>query len=148
MNQQELFRNVSEAGLSGGFAIGARLPRIKGQLKGFNIITLEAIKNEPPTKFLNRIIAALGEKPLRNLEARMRRLAELVKTTTGDKRKFILIVNSAESLHQSIIQTLKKFHELDHNDNIYPGIVLLGDVDKIKESVKKNRSVALRLQFF
>ena len=148
MNQEELFRNVSEAGLSGGFAIGARLPRIKGKLKGFNIVTLEAIKNESPTNFLNRIIEIHGEKPLRNVEARMRRLAELIKTTTGDKRKFILIINSAESLHRSIIQTLKKFHELDHNDNIYPGIVLLGDVEKIKAFVKKNKGIALRSYVF
>jgi hypothetical protein len=149
-NQEELFREVGEAGLSGGFAVGDRLPRLKGDLKRFNIMTLEAVEKESPTKFLVRIIEALGEKPIKNLEMRYRRLEQLIKTATGIDRMFILVINNAHLLHVSVMHMLKKFHEMDNLDNppFYPGIVFLGDVDQTINLIRKNKGVAARTTIF
>lgn len=148
MKQEDIFSNVGNAGLGGGFAIGSGLPRVKGNLKGFNIMTLEAIKSETSIKFINRIIEAIGEKPLRNLEARDRQLKELLIEKTGNKRKFVLIINDAHLLTASIIHTLKNFHEIGSNKNFYPGIVFLGNIDKINTLVKKDNGVSRRSFLF
>ncbi len=148
MKQEDIFREVGNAGLSGGFAIGRCLPRLKGNLNGFNIMSLKAIKSETSIKFINRIIEALDEKPLRNLESRDRQLEELLIEKTGNKRKFVLIINDAHLLTASIIHTLKKFHEIGSNKNFYPGIVFLGNVDKINTLVKKDKGVSRRSFLF
>lgn len=148
MKQEEILRCAAEGGLSGGFVIGKKLPQLKGNLKGFYIKTLNAIEKEVPSNFIIRIIETFDEKPLRNNEARSRRLKELIITSIGVDKKFILIVEDAHLLAPSTLYRLKSFHEIGSDINVYPGIVLLGDTKKIVPAVIKEKGIALRALIF
>lgn len=69
-------------------------------------------------------------------------------TQTGHERKFILVIEKAHLLHKTVWHILKRFHEIGSLNDFYPGIVLLGDVDQIKNVVIKIKEILLRAVMF
>lgn len=148
MNQEMIFRHVGYAGLSGGFAIGAKLPRVKGNLKKFNVLTIEAMPKETPYTFLIRILKALGGNRVRGQEACIRMIRQLLFSQTGDKQKFILVIEKAYLLQKSVLRMLKIFHEIGSQEDFFPGIVLLGDVDILNSIIAKDKGILMRAVMF
>lgn len=144
MTQEPIFRFIGSAGIGGGFIAGNKLPKEKGSLKDFKIVRLPAIKDEDYARFEQRLIKKLGETPKRGGEIRARQLKALIEKFTGKGKMFIIIINKAHLLHHKTLRCFKGIHELDTNEGIHPGFVLLGDIDKINDLLKKEESIRLR----
>lgn len=144
MTQEQIFRYVGTAGTSGGFAVGKALPKEKGNLKGFKIVRMPAIEGEDYAKFERRLIEKLGEMPKRGAEIRVKQLRVLIEKYADKGKIFIIIISKAHLLSQKTLHCMKGLHEIGTMENIYPGIVFLGDVVKINDMLKKEKSIQLR----
>lgn len=144
MNQETIFRFIGSAGLGGGFAVGNKLPKEKGNLKDFKVVRIDAIKNEVIGEFSDRLIIKLGETPKRGNEIKARQLKSLIESFTVKGKKFIAIINKAHLLHQRTLLNLKGIHEWGEGEGTCPGFVLLGNLENINELLKKEDSIRLR----
>lgn len=142
--QEEIFRELSHSGLGGGFVAGNKLPKERGSLKEFKIIRIDAIEDENIDKLSGRLIEKLGEKPKRIIRSREEQLKALIKESYKKGKRFITIIRKAHLLHPRVLCSLKILHEFDIRKSIFPGFVLLGDIEKIKKLLAEEKGVEMR----
>lgn len=141
MTKEEIFRSVR-----GAFAIGFALPHEDGNLADFEIVHLEAQKNDDVSKLASRIIEAFGCSPEREHSRRARQLSQLISSYVERGLDFVVVISSAHLLNPRTISNLKNIQEFSSLMflNSHPGFVLLGYPEKLEKSVEKNLGVAMR----
>jgi type II secretory pathway predicted ATPase ExeA len=106
------------------------------------MITMEASRGETTAHLLSRIIGSYDEKPLRIAEARTRQIEALFMGTIRKKKKIAIIINNAELLSLAVLRALKLLRETMSQENAWPGVILLGETEKIIHIVKKDKGIA------
>ena len=142
MTRAELFIQVASEGLSGGFAIGQRLPEEVGTLDGIEVVNYLAGSDVSYVLFEKWLIEYFKEKPERQRELRSRQLGRLLKEIYQNKQYLVFVIDNAHFLPKRDIKLLKRLHEI--SDGPYPGIVLLGDVANIKKKLDSLPDIKLR----
>ncbi|GAB4485888.1 MAG: hypothetical protein OHK006_12770 [Thermodesulfovibrionales bacterium] len=146
MTQEAIFRLIGTAGLGKGFAAIERLPAEKGDLKGFKVVRLSAMKDEDYSMIERRLVAKFGVVPKRMRVSRSRQIEELFSRQRAKGKLIIIIIGKAHLLASHTLQCLKNLREIaakGHN----PGVVLLGKVDEIRISASEVSSVASRINY-
>ncbi len=142
--QEEIFQKLSRSGLGGGFAAGNKLPKERGSLKEFKVVRIDAVEDENIAKLSGRLIEKLGEKPKRVIRSREIQLKTLIEDFYNKGKRFITIIKKAHLLHSKTLRSLKILHEFDVRKSIFPSFILLGDIEKIKELLAKEKGIEMR----
>jgi hypothetical protein len=141
MTQEDVFRSAE-----GGFVFGFALPHEEGNLENFRVVNLEAKENDDASKLCGRIIEALGHKPERVLWRRGKQLTQLFDSYIERDFIFVIVIAASHLMNPRTLYDLKVMQEFSSEPypKSRPGIVLLGNPDRLGVLVKKHEGVYMR----
>lgn len=140
----EIFTACADVFKCGGFAIGEKLPEGTGQLKGIQILDIEATPNMTIMAIVSRLIELYHQKPFRESAQRIRQLKNLLIASFGDNEYVTIIIRKAHNLEERTILNLKAIHEIHDGYGPSPQIVLLGDMRKLQKKVDALEDIRMR----
>ena len=141
MTQEDIFRSAE-----GGFAFGFALPHEEGNLENFKVVSIEAKENDDASKLCSRIIEEFGHKPERALLRRGEQLTRLFDSYIERDFTLVIVVRAAHLLKPRTLYDLKIMQEFSSvpYPKSRPGIVLLGNPDKLEALVEKHEGIYRR----
>lgn len=141
MTREDIFRSAA-----GRFAFGFALPHEEGNLENFKVVNLEAKENDDASKLCNRIIEALGHQPERELWRRGRQLTQLFDYYIERDFTVVIVIMAAHLLKPRTLYDLKIMQEFSSvpYPKSRPGIVLLGNPDRLRVLVEKHAGIYMR----